>query len=55
MFHLHYFKPVGNWDGSWALKQCRCGEFKLVDLWGFAFEHTPEQKAKITEELKAAL
>lgn len=52
MRHLHFYRKVGDWKGSWALKMCRCGAHKLYDLWGFQHEHTEDQMLEIISRLR---
>lgn len=50
MIHIHLYKKVGNWNGAWGLKMCRCGAHKLFDLWGFQHIFTEDEILNIIAE-----
>jgi hypothetical protein len=33
-FHIHWFKPIGDWTGYIGIKRCRCGEERTFDIYG---------------------
>lgn len=32
-WHIHWFKPIGDWTGYTAKKRCRCGEERTYDIY----------------------
>lgn len=31
-WHIHWFKPVGDWTGYYGIKKCRCGETRTYEI-----------------------